>query len=170
LLNTVTLQGNTNLNALGTSLAVDEKHGRLYGTTYRAEPWYVWYWDLKDGSVHGVLPNSANEPGARQQGEAGPFEGTVLYNHGEICWGPDDPEKRFLYVTRVDDHNLYRLDLKCEVIEVFSAEEGRFVDRGKGDGSPLYMYPPHWLPDGSFVGFVPWYMQPNHCKLFKRVK
>jgi len=170
LLRTGPLQGHVKLSALGTSLAVDEQRDRLYGTTYRAEPSYVWYWDLEDGSLHGVLPNSAGQPDARQQGEAGPFRGTVLYNHGEICWGPDDPQKRFLYVTRVDDANLYRLDLDREIISVFSAEEGRFVDEGKGDGSPLYVYPPHWFPDGSFLGFVPWYMSPPQCKFFKRVQ
>jgi hypothetical protein len=117
-----------------------------------------------------VLPNSANKPNVRKQGEAGPFAGTVLYNHGEICWGPDDPEKQFLYVTRVDDSNLYRMDLDREVIAVFSVKEGRFVEQGKGDGQPLYMYPPHWFADGSFLGFVPWYMRAPHCKFFQRVK
>jgi len=169
-LKTVALQGKVRLSGLGTSLAVDEKRGRLYATTYRAEPWYVWYWDLRDGSVHGVLPNSKGKPGARAQGEAGPFEGAVLYNHGEVSWGPDDPDKRFLYVTRVDDTNLYRLDLQRKVMAVFSVKEGRFVEEGKGDGQPLYMYPPHWFPDGSFLGFVPWYLVGPQCKFFKRIR
>ena len=169
-LKTVALQGAVKLSGLGTSLAVDEKHGRLYGTTYRADPWYVWYWDLSDGSLHGVLPNSKDKPDARKPGEAGPFKGTVLYNHGEIHWGPDDPEKRFLYVTRVDDTNLYRLDLDGEIMAVFSVKQGRYVERGEGDGQPLYMYPPHWFSDGSFLGFVPWYVNGPHCKFFQRIK
>jgi len=170
LLRTIALHGGIKLEGLGTSLAVDEKHGRLYGTTYRATPWYVWYWDLSDGKVHGVLPNCQGKPNARQSGEAGPFEGTVLYNHGEISWGPDDPDKRFLYVTRVDDFNLYRLDLERKVMAVFSVKQGRFVEQGKGDGNPLYMYPPHWLPDGSFVGVSTWYDRPPQYKLFRRTR
>jgi len=166
----VELKGEVRLSGLGCSAAVDEKRGRLYCTTYRADPFYVWYWDLKDGSYHGVLPNSKGKRGARPMGEAGPFEGTVLYNHGEISWGPDDPEKRFLYVTRVDDANLYRLDLERRIMAVFSVKKGRFVESGKGDGRPLYMYPPLWLPDGSFVGIVPWYFDPPHYKFFRRIK
>jgi hypothetical protein len=158
------------ISGLGTSVAVDEKNERLYATTYRAWPWYVWYWDLKDGSLHGVLPNCSKKPNARRSGEAGPFEGTVLYNHGEISWGPDDPDKRFLYLTRVDDNNFYRLDLQWQIIAVFSVKQGRFVEQGQGDGSPLYMYPPAWLPDGSFVGYVPWYNPAPHYKLFRRIQ
>jgi len=169
-LRVVGLKGDVRLSGLGCSAAVDEKHGRLYCTTYRAARHYVWYWDLKDGSYHGVLPNCEKKPGARKMGEAGPFEGSVLYNHGEISWGPDDPEKRFLYVTRVDDNNLYRLDLKRRIMAVFSVKRGRFVESGKGDGQPLYMYPPYWLPDGSFVGIVPWYQRPPQYKFFKRIR
>lgn len=167
---TVTVQGKTTLNALGSSLAVDEKRGRLYATTYGAKPAYVWYWDLNDGSVHTVVPNCQGQPDARESGEAGPFAGTVLYNHGEIGWGPDDPEKRFLYLTRVDDDNLYRLDLKREMIAVFHAKQGRFVEEGKGSRS-LYMYQPHWLADGSFLGYMPWYgPQTQKLPLFQRIK
>jgi hypothetical protein len=96
-----------------------------------------------------------------------------LYNHGEISWGPDDPDKRFLYLTRVDDNNFYRLDLQRQIIAVFSVKQGRFVEQGQGDGGPLYplyMYPPAWLPDGSFVGHVPWYNPAPHYKLFRRIQ
>lgn len=168
---TVKLSGDVTLRGLGTSLAVDEKHGRLYGTTFGSKLWYVWYWDLNDGSLHGVLPNSKGKPDARQAGEAGPFQGTMLYNHGEIGWGPDDADRRFLYLTRVDDNNLYRLDLKREIISVFSVKQGRFVEKGRGDGSPLYMYQPHWFADGSFVGSLPWYGgEFPKIRYFKRIK
>ncbi|GIW81378.1 MAG: hypothetical protein KatS3mg105_3185 [Gemmatales bacterium] len=86
-LRTVDLKGEVKLSLLGSSLAVDEKQGRLYATTYRASPWYIWYWDLSDGTVHGVLPIAKDKSKARKPGEAGPFEGTVMYNHGEISWG-----------------------------------------------------------------------------------
>ena len=40
----------------GASLALDEQKGRIYATCYRTKQYYIWYWDLKDGSFHGVLP------------------------------------------------------------------------------------------------------------------
>lgn len=153
LLETIALQGNQALNGLSAVLAVDEKRGRLYGTTYGAAPWYVWYWDLKDGSYHGVLPNSTKEANKRSQGEAGPFAGTVVYNEGAIGWGPDDPDKRFLYMTRVDDSSCYRLDLDDRVLRVFNGKEGRFTDKGKG--TPIsYLALPFWFEDGSFSGWL----------------
>jgi RNA polymerase sigma factor (sigma-70 family) len=151
-LETRPLQGNQGVNALGFVLAVDEKRGRLYGrTAYPNNPWYVWYWDLKDGSYHGLLPIAPkDEPGTRGQGEAGPFKGVKLYGHGELGWGPDDPEKRYLYLANVDDGALYRMDLDKEVLMVMN-KEGRFVDRGKGIMA-AYSRMPLWFEDGSFVG------------------
>jgi len=167
-LETVKLQGTQALNPLSAVLAVDEKRGRLYGTTYAAAPWYVWYWDLKDGSYHGVLPNASKEANKRAMGEAGPFEGTVVYNEGAISWGPDDPDKRFLYMTRVDDASCYRLDLEEKVLRVFNGKEGRFTDKGKG--TPItYMEPPFWFEDGSFSGWLHFY--PGHTvTLARRIK
>lgn len=156
LLGSVPLQGKQALSGLSAVLAVDEKRGRLYGTTYRAAPWYVWYWDLKDGGYHGVLPNSEKEATKRAVGEAGPFAGTVVYNEGAIGWGPDDPDKRFLYMTRVDDASCYRLDLDERVLRVFNGKEGRFVDKGKGT-RVTYMEMPYWFEDGSFSGWLHFY-------------
>ncbi len=146
------LQGNQNVNGLGFVLAVDEKRGRLYGrTAYTNQPWYVWYWDLKDGSYHGVLPLlPKGAPGARRQGEAGPFKGTKLYAHGELGWGPDDPDKRYLYVANVDDGALYRMDLDRKVLMVMN-REGRFAGSGRGIMA-AYSRMPLWFEDGSFVG------------------
>ena len=146
------LQGNQNVNGLGFVLAVDEKRGRLYGrTAYSNKPWYVWYWDIKDGSYHGVLPLlPKGDPGARRQGEAGPFKGTRLYAHGELGWGPDDPEKRYLYVANVDDGALYRMDLDRKILMTLN-REGRFVGSGRGIMA-AYSKMPLWFEDGSFVG------------------
>ncbi|MBA4387992.1 MAG: hypothetical protein C0404_08420 [Verrucomicrobia bacterium] len=151
-LETKSLQGKQTGNALGLVLAVDEKRNRLYGrTAYPNNPWYVWYWDLGDGSYHGLLPISPKDaPGKRRQGEAGPFSGTVLYGHGELCWGPDDPDKRHLYLANVDDGALYRMDLDKEVLMVMN-KDGRFSDRGMGIMA-AYSRSPLWFDDGSFVG------------------
>ena len=170
LLGTRAVQGMRRLNALGNSLAVDEGHGRLYATTYGSKDWYVWYWDLKEGRVHGVLPNCGGKPNARPKNHAGPFEGTVVYNHGEIAWGPDDPDKRFLYMTRVDTTSLFRLDLQQQIMAVFDVEEGRFINEGRARGASAYSETPCWLKDGSFVGGIPWYKPAPRYRYFKRVK
>jgi hypothetical protein len=168
LLETVKLQGKQALEALGSALAVDEKRGRLYGTTYRASPWYVWYWDLKDGNYHGVLPNSEKEANKRTMGEAGPFAGTVVYNEGTIGWGPDDQDKNHLYMGRVDSDRVYRLDLEDKVLRVFNGKEGRFTDKGMGTGIS-YMLLPYWFEDGSFSGIVH-HFPGNPRTLARRIK
>jgi hypothetical protein len=127
------------VSGLGTSGAVDEKNERLYATTYGARPWYVWYWDLKDGSLHGVLPNCSKKPTARRSGEAGPFEGTVLYNHGEISWGPDDPDKRFLYLTRVDDNNFTASTCNGRSSQSLASNKGVLWNKAGGWQSPVYV-------------------------------
>ncbi len=170
LLETKAVKGEAGLQGLGSAVVVDEKRGRLYATTYGgAGGFFVWYWDLKDGSFHGVLPNCKGKPNARGQGVAGPFDGTVVYNHGEICWGPDDPEKRFLYMSRVDDGQLYRLDLERKIMAVFAIKQGKFVEKGKG-GLSAYSTAPYFLEDGSFLGSIPWYKPAPHYRFFKRVK
>ena len=54
-----------------------------------------------------------------------------MYNHGEISWGPDDPDKRFLYLTRVDDNNFYRLDLQRQIIAVLASNKGVLWNKGR---------------------------------------
>jgi hypothetical protein len=169
-LETKQLQGEQRLEALGTALAVDEKHDRLYVTTFGPKEWYVWYWDTKDGSFHGVLPICRDKSKMRTKDEAGPFEGTLVYNHGEICWGPDDPDKRFLYMTRVDTWALFRLDLERRMLAVFKGSEGRFVDQGKADTYTCYSESPFWFEDGSFLGQIPWYYEGARYLHYKRVK
>ncbi len=170
LIKSIKLKGTQSLAGMGSSAAVDEKNGRFYATTFRAKDYFVWYWDLKDGSFKGVLPNCTGKPNARKKGYAGPFDGTVVYNHGEIIWGPDDPDKRFLYMTRVDTHQLFRLDMKEKMLAVFSVQQGRFVNEGRGDQHCCYSTTPHWLEDGSFVGKIPFYNPGPQYRFFRRIK
>lgn len=167
---TVKVQGSQRAHHLGTSVAIDEKHERLYATTYRGEQWFVWYWDLKDGSFHGVLPVEKDKAKARAANTAGSFVGTNVYNHGEIAWGPDDPDKRFLYMTRVDTYALFRLDLENKIIAVFNLKQGKFMDEGGAEGNTIYAQTPYWFEDGSFLGGIPWYVEAPHHRFFKRVK
>ncbi len=143
----------------GVYTALDETHGRLYGSRLGGnDGWYIWYWDLKDGKFHGVLPMPPKDGPRRKGNELGPFKGTSVYGEGAVAFGPDDPERRFLYMGRCDTHYLFRLDLEKQMLEGFDTKEGRF----KGTGFPrkggyaaatTYYYPPlAWLEDGSFIG------------------
>ena len=145
---------------LSASIALDEKRGRDYGAGYGMKKWYVFYWDVKDGSFHGVLPipqkgepsRGKPKPGA---GLPGPFKGTALYGEGDVAFGPDDPDKNFLYTGRVDTRIFFRLDLKKQFISHCSrAKDGtvKFISEGKpGSGTGYGRTPRAWLPDGSFL-------------------
>jgi len=152
-------------------LALDEKNGRLYGTAYLKAPykWYVWYWNLTDGSFHGVLPSPPKGGPRRKQNELGPFEGAYLYGEGGVDFGPDDPDKRFLYMGRCDTAYLFRLDLEKKLLEGFDAIEGRFKSTGFPRSTvypTTYYYPPlGWMKDGSFVGG-----RSHLCYLYRRIK
>ncbi len=138
-------------------LALDEVHGRLYAGGYIVAPynWYVWYWDLKDGKFHGVLPYTADVKLRRKLNELGPFAGTYIYGEVAVGFGPDDPDKRFLYIGCCDTRFLFRLDLANQVLGGFDAYEGRFKETGfpriVGVYTTYSRPPLNWRADGSFV-------------------
>ena len=144
------------IGGAGASLALDEVHGRLYATGFGAKQWYIWYWDLKDGSFHGVLTVPAKDAG-RKMGEAGPFVGTRLYGEGSVFFGPDDPQNLYLYTARVDTYSLFRLDLENKEVWSLSAasEKGKpsiahFI--GKGVPSKVSVYgSAAFADDGSIL-------------------
>jgi hypothetical protein len=118
----------------GATLALDEAKNRIYASSMD-NSWYYWYWDLADGSFHGVIPvpkegeSTRNRPGIALP-IPGPFKGTALYGEGTaLIFGPDDPGRRFLYSTRVDTAFVFRLDLEKEIISVFCAKEGLAAGR-----------------------------------------
>lgn len=144
------------IGGAGASLALDEVHGRLFATG-GAKQWYIWYWDLKDGSFHGVLPVPAKGTG-RKMNEAGPFVGTRLYGEGSVFFGPDDPQKRYLYTARVDTYSLFRLDLEKKEVWSLSAisEKGKqpiahFIDQGVPATVPVYGSAVFSDDDGSIL-------------------
>ncbi|GIW81377.1 MAG: hypothetical protein KatS3mg105_3184 [Gemmatales bacterium] len=66
---------------------------------------------------------------------------------------------------------LYRLDLKRRMVAVFNEKEGRFVEQGRAEGRPIYMYPPHWFADGSFLAFVPYYTERGpYFRYYQRIR
>jgi hypothetical protein len=139
------------------SLLLDEAHERLYGgCEYNSKSWYVWYWDLKDGSFHGVLP--AWQPGEPKHGlggmvgpDPGPFKGTSFYPQMACFWGADDPEKNFLYILPNDCMNFYRLDLKKEEVWCSSLVGNEVAIVGTGSARKIGVDFCGWLPDGSFI-------------------
>jgi hypothetical protein len=155
----------------GASLAFDEVHQRIYATAYGMKDWYVWYWDLKGGSFVGVLPIPPAGAPRRARNEPGPFEGTNLYNEGSVLFGPDDPQKRFLYVGRVDTWGLFRLDLEKKEVWALTAEGksprvARFIGQGRPATVPFYGGG-GWQADGSIVSTV---HSPYNTWRFRRVK
>jgi hypothetical protein len=141
------------------SVQMDPGRNRLYASCDFAggrQTWYVWYWDLKDGSFHGVLP--AWQPGEPKRGPGGmggpgpgPFKGTSLYPQMGCFWGPDDPERNFLYLQPNDTLNFYRLDLKKEEIWCSSKDGGEIRIIGTGVTKKIRTDFGGWLPDGSFL-------------------
>jgi hypothetical protein len=147
------------IGGAGASLALDEVHARLYATAFGTKRWYIWYWDLKDGSFHGVLPMPA-KGGGRKENEAGPFEGTRIYGEGTVFFGPDDPDKRYLYTARVDTYGLFRLDLEKKEFWVLklATEKGKttlayFSDKGVADRVPVYGSA-RFADDGSIFSYI----------------
>jgi hypothetical protein len=125
-------------------LALDEVHNRLYASL-GSKSWYVHYWDLKDGSFHGVVPILGQR---RPRNQPGSFEGVDLYYEaGRLAFSVDDPNRRFLYMTRVDTHQMFRLDLEKRQIAALLVEGGgntgkpqtvRFVETGPATWAPPY--------------------------------
>lgn len=143
---------------VGRGLALDEERGRLYasGTVTADGKWHVWYFDLNDGgSFHGVL--KGERVGASVPAYAGPFDGYRGYAEQSIRFGPDDPEKRFLYMRLTDTTTFVRLDLEKRVVAAFSGPPrgeqtpAMFIEEGVPNASGVSHAGPGWLPDGSIV-------------------
>lgn len=156
----------------GVSLTHDEVNGRLYATAFGSKKWYVWYWDLKDGSFHGVLAVPPKDTG-RKVNEAGPFEGARLYNEGTVFFGPDDPKRRFLYTGRVDTDGLFRLDLEKKIVAALTlvSEKGkkpkaRFIDEGSPSRVPVYATM-RITDEGDILS---WRVVPSVATRLKRIK
>lgn len=141
------------------AIAVDAKNGRIYGNTSRK--WHLWYWDIKDGSHHGLIKRISGWPELKGEpfrnpghfvGGPGPFKGANFYAEGTVGFGPDDPNKRFIYMACCDDFNFYRLDLEREMVAVFDPKQGRFTEEGRG-GPTTYFLLPRWWGNGSFGGW-----------------
>lgn len=150
----------------GRGLALDEKRNRLYacGTVVdsgeKGKPWHVWYFDLNDGgSFHGVLKGGVTGalPSDGSGCYTGPFDGFIGYAEHSICWGPDDPEFRFLYLRMTDSPTFFRLDLERRIVGACSGPErgrvggeAKFIESGRPNGTRAHMAPV-WLDNGDFV-------------------
>ena len=88
----------------------------------------------------------------RNGNESGPFEGVELYNEGCVMFGPDDPERRFLYTGRVDTWSLFRLDLEKRHIWALAPADGKKRYNPGFEGQPV-----RWIDKGPSAGPVPIY-------------
>jgi hypothetical protein len=163
------------------SLALDEKHNRLYasGQYAPARKWHIWYWDLNaNGAFHGEVaaregrkgdPACGGAPGSYKE------EGWSAYPEGWISFGPDDPDYRFLYTSRTDLGNGYRLDLEKKEVWILNgpakAGGGSKFEFAGMRGLPVATphCAPFWLANGDFAisagGSGSWGLF-----MFKRVK
>lgn len=120
-------------------LALDEKHRRLYSAS-QAGGWYLFYWDLADGSFHGVVPIAQQR---RPRNQPGPFEGVDWYHEGatlQFASAATDPDRRFLYLARVDTYQLFRLDLERKQVAALVVEgnTARFSETEASAHPPVY--------------------------------
>ncbi len=153
--------------ALSWSTALDTVNNRLYATKFGAKKYYIWYWDIKDGSFHGVLaiPQKGEPVRPKPSGGGiggclpGPFKGTKLYNEGSVYFGPDDPKRRFLYTSRVDTSTFFRLDLEKKEIWVFATDKEkkvfRFIGPGETGAVGTGVRGLSVLPDGGLMSTCP---------------
>jgi hypothetical protein len=153
--------------ALSWSTTLDTVNNRLYATKFGAKSWYIWYWDIKDGSFHGVLAiPQEGEPVRPKPPDGGiggclpgPFKGTKLYNEGSVYFGPDDPQRRFLYTSRVDTPTFFRLDLEKQELWVFAIDKDkkvfRFIGPGETGALGTGVDGLNVLPDGGFMSTSP---------------
>jgi len=149
--------------------AYDDYHRWLYAALSRSPGWYVWYWDLNDGSFHGVLPAPADGQPSRAQNECGPFEGTKLYH--EMNWlffGPDDPQKKYIYVSPNDTLVFFRLDLENRWVWGCSNEPDgvRFIDRGIPKN---FDWGTRLNRDGDIITNIPFWNGPRLVR-YRRIK
>ncbi len=178
-----TLKAKKGIDLGGGSITLDEKKNRLYvGGCVRfnkgrpgapgGDPkrWHVWYFDLNDGgSVHPVLSGDMAGP---NPGYAGPFDTYKGYGECSVYFGPDDPEKRFLYMRVTDTSTFMRLDLEKRMVAACSGPpRGKngpvmFIESGVPNKTVSHVGP-RWLPGGDFI--MPGVLgRPN--KMYRRVK
>ncbi len=151
-------------------MALDEVHNRLY-CGQPITGWHVYYWDLADGSFHGVVPTSDS---LRSRNAPGPYEGMNFYGEaGVLSFGPDDPDKRFLYYTHVDTKQLHRIDLQERMIAAM-----RLTTGGDGKKTVKFVYSNHtdvnvyvafmWVGNGH--NFTSGMHSPHMQYLYTRIK
>jgi hypothetical protein len=150
-------------------ITIDEVHNRMY-CNQSTKNWYVFYWDLSDLSFHGVVPVDSVR---RWKDVPGPFAGTGWYfEGGHLSFGPDDPEKRFLYTARNDTWEIFRLDLERKWVASVRTEGGTkgqplilsFVDTLPTSKIGVYGSF-RWVGNGSFLSGG-W----GDSQLYKRIR
>jgi hypothetical protein len=144
-------------------IAIDDVNNRLY-CNQSTKSWYTFYWDLSDLSFHGVVPVDAVRRGRDTPGS---FEGTDWYFEGShISFGPDDPNKRFLYMARNDCDQFFRLDLERRWVAAILIESGvaKFVDNPPSSRYANVYASFRWIGNGNLL------VGPTTSYLYKRIR
>lgn len=101
----------------GFDIEADDVNNRLYGANRCAGEWQVWYWDLADGSFHGLIRVPPDDPNGRN--DSATFAEANLLCPGGLAFGPDDPERSYLFLGGGDNTTFYRLKLVEEAVDFF---------------------------------------------------
>jgi RNA polymerase sigma-70 factor (ECF subfamily) len=120
----------------------DAVNDRLYwGTKGGKTQWFLGYFDMKagDGVFHGVLPCDMERNKKNwMRAVPAPFKDFGAYTQVDnLSFGPDDPERNFIYMRNCDTTQHFRLDLKKEEVWVLTQEPDgfRYIFSGQGKGS-----------------------------------
>jgi hypothetical protein len=155
----------------GCTLLLDEEKGRLYGSRQASGQidWFIWYWDLSDGTFHGILPMTVGEydpttmkgwgPARVGRGHLfGTFEGTGWYPELWIRFKPGDTERNHIWTGCTDMSNVWVLDLKAKQTYMLVGDGDKAV--WAKPGSSVYnRLSVHggfgWATDGSDDFYIP---------------
>ncbi len=135
----------------GLPILMDDVNNRLY-CNQSVRDWYTFYWDLSDNSFHGLVPR--NYTPKRSSNAPGPFDGTDWYGEGTtICFGPDDPQRKFIYLTTNDCATMFRLDLDRKWVSTIYVENNlmRFADTLPYSKTEDFFTSLRWIGNGSFI-------------------
>lgn len=155
----------------GCTLLPDEDKGRLYASRQASGKidWFVWYWDLADGTFHGVLPMTVGEYDRETMRGWGPprvgkghlfgtFEGTGWYPELWIAFKPGDKERNHIWAGCTDMNKVWVLDLQARQTHMLVGEGNRAVWARPGSESygRLSVHGGFgWATDGSDDFYIP---------------
>lgn len=155
----------------GCTLLLDEEKDRLYASRQASGQidWFIWYWDLNDGTFHGVLPMTVGEYDPKTMKGWGPprvgrghlfgtFEGTGWYPELWIRFKPGDTERNHIWAGCTDMSNVWVLDLKAKQTHMLirDGDKAVWAKPGADSYARLSVHGGFgWATDGTDDFYVP---------------